>query len=143
MDREAYARLEAMPSLIDHMSSYADVAPSDRRPQPHLRPDDLAIRSQLPNTNGPRIAICADFVDALRHWPVHRWRTVARVLHDAGAQVVGIGVQDRLGFGVDAVGRLSMREDGGAARQLRPVRRQQLGAVPLRAGSLGAVRSNT
>lgn len=110
MDREAYARLEAMPSLIDHMCSYADVTPRDRRPQLHLRPDDLAIRSQLPSTHGPRIAICADFVDPLRHWPVERWRTVARVLHDAGAQVVGIGVQDRLGVGVDAVGRLSMRE---------------------------------
>lgn len=113
MDREAYARLEAMPSLIDHMCSYAGVVPSDRRPQLHLRPDDLAIRSQLPQANGPRIAICADFVDPLRHWPVERWRTVARVLHDAGAQVVGIGTKDRLGVGVDAVGRLSMRETAG------------------------------
>lgn len=110
MDREAYARLEALPSLIDHMASYADLAPSGRRPQLHLLAEDLAIRAQLPPANGPRIAICADFVDPLRHWPVERWRTVARVLHDAGAQVVGIGVQDQLGVGVDAVGRLSMRE---------------------------------
>ena len=113
MGREAYARLEAMPSLIDHMGSYAGLAAGGRQPQLHLRPDDLTIRAQLPAASGPRIVICADFVDPLRHWPVERWRTVARVLHDAGAQVVGIGVQDRLGVGVDAVGRLSMRETAG------------------------------
>ena len=111
MPVEDYARLEAMPSLIDHMCSYAGVAPSDRRPRLHLHGDDLSVlqRLTLPPRR-PRIALCADFVDPLRHWPVDRWRTVAKVLQAAGAQVVGIGCKDRLGAGTDLVGRLTMRE---------------------------------
>ncbi len=110
MDREAYGRLEAMPSLIDHMCSYGGVAPRERRPRLWLTDADRAAARRLPRTNAPRIAICADHVDPLRHWPVERWRTVARALHDAGAEVVGIGRQDRLGVGVDLVGTLTMRE---------------------------------
>ena len=109
MDHEAYGRLEAMDSLIDHMCSYGGVTPSDRRPRLWLDAGDLAVLRSLPPARGPRIAICADHVDPLRHWPVERWRTVARVLHDAGAQVIGVGREDRLGVGIDLVGRLSMR----------------------------------
>lgn len=105
-----YARLEALPSLIDHMCSYGAVAPSDRRPRLHLGRADLAVLDGLPLGRRPRIAICADFVDPLRHWPVDRWRLVARTLADAGAQVIGIGRQDRLGTGLDLVGALSMRQ---------------------------------
>jgi ADP-heptose:LPS heptosyltransferase len=106
-----YARLEAMPSLIDHMCSYADVQPSDRRPRLHLHGDDRAVLRQivLPPRR-PRIAMCADFVDPLRHWPLDRWRTVAALLQELGAEVVGIGQTDRLGVGTDLVGRLSIRE---------------------------------
>jgi hypothetical protein len=110
MDRAEYGRLEALPSLIDHMCSYAGVRPSDRRPRLHLHADDLAARSLLLPRTGPRIAICADHLDPLRHWPVERGRTVARVLHEAGADVVGIGVGDTLGCGLDLVGKLSMRQ---------------------------------
>lgn len=105
-----YARLEALPSLIDHMCSYADVAPSDGRPRLHLTADDLAVLRRVPLLGRPRVAICADHVDPLRHWPVERWRTVARELHDAGAQVLVIGTQDRLGVGTDLVGKLTMRQ---------------------------------
>lgn len=110
MPLEEYARLEAMPSLIDHMCSYAGVTPSDRRPRLHLRPDDLAACRRLPPKRRPRVAICADHVDPLRHWPVERWRRIASALHDAGAEVVGVGLRDDLGCGLDFVGRLSMRE---------------------------------
>lgn len=111
MEGAAYGRLEALPSLIDHMCSYGDVTPSDRRPRLHLQPDDLAIlRSLALPPRRPRIAICADFVDPLRHWPVDRWHEVARVLHDAGATVIGIGTATRLPHGVDLVGRLSIRQ---------------------------------
>ncbi len=110
MPREQYAELEAMPSLIDHMCSYAGALPSDRRPRLWLTPDDLLARRLLPATGAPRIAICADHVDALRHWPVERWATVAEVLANAGAQVVVIGNRQRLPVGLDLVGKLSMRE---------------------------------
>jgi len=110
MPREQYAALEAMPSLIDHMCSYAGVTPSDRRPKLHLQPDDLTVLQRLPRSSKPRVAICADFVDPLRHWPVERWRQVAKLLHECGAEVIGIGSKDRLGVGVDMVGQLSMRE---------------------------------
>src|SRR5690606_8909710 len=73
MPREDYARLEALPSLIDHMCSYAGVTPSDRRPKLHLQPDDLAVLRRIPLLPKPRVVICADFVDPLRHWPVERF----------------------------------------------------------------------
>jgi ADP-heptose:LPS heptosyltransferase len=117
MDRQEYGRLEAMPSLIDHLCSYADVTPSDRRPRLHLQADDLAVLHTLPLPKRPRIALCADFLDPLRHWPLERWRTVAQVLQDAGAHVVGIGAQDHLGLGLDLVGRLSMRETAAVLTQ--------------------------
>jgi hypothetical protein len=110
MDRGEYGRLEALPSLIDHMCSYGNVAPSDRRPRLHLQPDDLAVVRTLDLGRRPRIAICADFVDPLRHWPLDRWRAVARVLQDAGASVLGIGSKDPLGVGRDFVGKLTIRE---------------------------------
>ena len=116
MDRAEYGRLEALPSLIDHMCSYGNVTPSDRRPRLHLQADDLAIRAQLPGKRSVRIAICADHVDPLRHWPVDRWRTVAQTLQAAGAEVLGIGMQDRLGVGIDCVGALSMRQTAAALR---------------------------
>lgn len=108
---DAYARLEAMPSLIEHMCSYANVTPRDGRPRLHLTQNDLAFVStlRLP-ARRPRIVLCADHVDPLRHWPIDRWRQVAAVLADAGAIVIGIGQQDTLGVGVDLVGKLSMRE---------------------------------
>ncbi|MCA8975572.1 MAG: glycosyltransferase family 9 protein [Planctomycetes bacterium] len=110
MDTESYGRLEAMPSLIDHMCSYAAVAPSDRRPRLHLGPADMTICRRLPRPRRPRVAICADHFDPQRHWPVERWRTVAWLLQKSGAEVVGIGSKDRLGWGIDQVGTLSMRE---------------------------------
>lgn len=110
MPPEEYARLEAMPSLIDHMCSYAGVAPSDRRPRLWLTPDDRAAARARALPKGPRIAICADHLDPTRHWPVERWREVAAALHDAGATVIGIGRKHRLGVGTDLVGALSMRE---------------------------------
>ena len=110
MDHGEYQQLEAMPSLVAHMCSYAAVTPSDLRPRLHLHPEDLHVLRRIPLRNKPRIAICADFVDPLRHWPIERWRTVAEVLHDAGAQVLEVGTKDRLGVGTDLVGKLTMRE---------------------------------
>jgi len=110
MDREAYGRLEAMPSLIGHMCSYAGIDPGQRRPQLHLTDADLTARDRLPPRQRPRIAICADHLDPLRHWPVERWQQLAQILQQAGAEVIGIGTQDHLDHGHDLVGQLSIRE---------------------------------
>jgi ADP-heptose:LPS heptosyltransferase len=117
MSVEAYARLEAMPSLIDHMCSYAGIRPRDRRPRLHLTPDDLAVPRRLALPPRPRIAICADFLDPRRHWPLDRWRTVAALLQEAGAGIVGIGAKDTLGVGAELQGRLSMRETAAVLTQ--------------------------
>tara|TARA_R110002072_G_scaffold87129_10_gene196805 strand:- start:18992 stop:19891 length:900 start_codon:yes stop_codon:yes gene_type:complete len=110
MDPAAYAKLEAMPSLVAHMCSYADVKPSDAKPRLHLSQEDLNVLRRVPLLGKPRVAICADYVDPLRHWPLEHWQTVARSLHEAGAQVIEIGTKDRLGIGTDLVGKLTVRE---------------------------------
>ena len=110
MDHEVYGRLEALPSLIDHMCSYAGVSPSDRRPRLHLQSTDLAVLDRVPLPDGLRIAICADYLDPLRHWPLDRWRVVAETLRASGSHVIEIGNRHRLGVGIDLVGRLTMRE---------------------------------
>lgn len=107
-----YGALEALPSLIDHMCSYAGVQPSDRRPKLHLGPGDtdLPARLGIEDLPRPRIAICADHVDPLRHWPLERWRHVAERLQAAGAHVLEVGAVHRLGVGADLVGKLSVRQ---------------------------------
>lgn len=110
MNRDDYAKLEAMPSLIEHMCSYAGVTPSDLQPKLHLGQEDMSVLRRIPLLSKPRIVICADHVDPLRHWPVERWREVAQTLHDLGAQVIEVGTKDRLGVGTDLVGKLTMRE---------------------------------
>ncbi|MFK7743285.1 MAG: glycosyltransferase family 9 protein [Planctomycetota bacterium] len=110
MPKDEFAALEAMPSLIDHMCSYGNVQPSDRRPQLWLTESERRRAEQLALPAGIRIAICADHLDPLRHWPVQRWQQVAEALQAAGAHVVEIGSSNRLGVGTDLVGRLSIRE---------------------------------
>jgi hypothetical protein len=110
MDRAAYGRLEALPSLIEHMCSYGGIAPGQRRPRLHLGAEERARAAALALPRRPRVAICADHLDPLRHWPVERWQQVAALLHAAGATVIGLGQHHRLGCGIDLVGRLSVRE---------------------------------
>ncbi|MFT4841286.1 MAG: ADP-heptose:LPS heptosyltransferase [Planctomycetota bacterium] len=110
MDNAEYGKLEAMPSLVAHMCSYAEVTPSDAKPRLHLSQEDLNVLRRIPLLGKPRVAICADFVDPLRHWPLERWQSLAQSLQDAGAQVIEIGTKDRLGIGTDLVGKLTVRE---------------------------------
>jgi hypothetical protein len=106
-----FAALEAMPSLIEHMCSYAGVRPQ-HRPRLHLRRDDFAVLRELPlpTARRPLIALCADHLDPLRHWPLDRWRLVAEMLSGAGATVVNVGLKDKVGVGIDLVGRLDLRQ---------------------------------
>lgn len=110
MNAVEYAKLEAMPSLVAHMCSYAEVTPSDAKPRLHLSQEDLNVLRRIPLLDKPRVAICADFVDPLRHWPLERWQSLARSVQEAGAQVLEVGSKDRLGIGTDLVGKLTMRE---------------------------------
>lgn len=109
MTPEAYGRLEAMPSLIGHMCSYGGVTTTER-PQLWLTRQDLEAQRRLPPRRGPRIALCADHLDPLRHWPAERWFTIAWLLQGAGVEIVNVGARHRLGLGVDLVGQLSMRQ---------------------------------
>ncbi len=114
-----YARLEAMPSLIDHMCSYAGVTPTNRKPNLYLSPDDRlrAAATGIGRLRRPRIALCTDFSDPLRHWPAARWREVGETLRANGASLVEVGSQDRLGLGLDLVGQLSLRETAAVLEQ--------------------------
>ncbi|GAB4151138.1 MAG: hypothetical protein Fur0037_19880 [Planctomycetota bacterium] len=110
MDRDAYAELEALPSLVGHLCSYGGVDPRGRRPRAHLGPKERAVAASIPLKNGRAIAICADHLDPLRHWPVERWHLVARTLAGEGWQIVEVGTHDRLGVGLDLVGQIGVRE---------------------------------
>lgn len=112
MGTEEYGRLEALPSLVDHMCSYAGVRPSDPRPRLHLGADEHAFLAKLDleSLPGPRVAICADHVDPLRHWPVERWREIALWLAERGASLLEIGNRNALGVGANLVGKLTMRQ---------------------------------
>lgn len=109
MPAEDYARLEALPSLIAHMCSYAEVDPGARRPRLYLGETEREAAAALALPPRPRIAICADHLDPLRHWPPERWHTVAAGLARAGAGIVEVGAHTRLGVGLDLVGRLDVR----------------------------------
>ena len=119
MGLEEYGRLEAKLSLVDHMCSYAGVRPSDARPKLHLGPQEHEFlrRLQLETLPGPRVAICADHVDPLRHWPVERWREVAKQLAARGATILEIGTKDALGVGADLVGKLTLRQTAAVLTQ--------------------------
>ncbi len=119
MDAAAYGRLEAMDSLIDHMCSYAAVTPSDRRPKLHLGAEEQAFISEigLDAAVRPRVAICADYLDPLRHWPIERWREIAQRLDARGILVLEVGSHTRLGVGADFVAQLSLRQTAAVLSQ--------------------------
>ncbi len=113
MPLEEYARLEALPSLVDHMCSYAGVVPTERKPRLHLEPAlrELASRLPLERIPGrPLVAVCTDFLDPYRHWPRERWIPVLEHLLRRGARIVEMGIQPALGAGMDLCrGRLPIR----------------------------------
>jgi ADP-heptose:LPS heptosyltransferase len=119
MDAAAYGRLEAMDSLVDHMCSYAGVTPSDRRPQLHLTREeaDFIAEIGLDAAVRPRVAICADYLDPLRHWPIERWREIAQRLEARGILVLEVGTHTRLGVGADFVAQLSIRQTAAVLAQ--------------------------
>ena len=112
MPAEDYAPLEAMPSLIEQMCSYGDVRAGGARPALHLGPreNEVAQRFRELGLAGPVVGLCADTLDPLRHWPLARWRELARWLHAEGCTVVNLGTRDTTGIGIELVGKLSVRD---------------------------------
>ncbi len=104
MPIEEYARLEALPSLIDHMCAYAGLCPPHRKPSLHLGEEERELAGRLPlefSRNSPVVAMCTDFLDPYRHWPRERWAQVANHLLRRGARIVEMGIQKALGAGMD------------------------------------------
>ncbi len=113
MPLEDYARLEALPSLVDHMCSYAGVVPLERKPRLHLDSMVRKLVEKLPLhriPGRPLVAVCTDFFDPYRHWPRERWIPVLERLLRRGARIVEMGLQPPLGAGMDLCGgRLPLR----------------------------------
>ena len=113
MPLEEYARLEALPSLVDHMCAYAGVVPLERKPRLHLDSlvRELAGRLPLERIPGrPLVAVCTDYLDPYRHWPREKWTAVLKHLLLRGARIVEMGLQPPLGAGMDLCGgRLPLR----------------------------------
>lgn len=112
MPLERYAELEALPSLVQHMASYAGVMPIDQQPRLHLGPEELWFEQKLGIWRLPRplVAICADGSDPYRAWPVARFRALAQRVQELGGTVLELGVRERLGVGADFVGKLTIRQ---------------------------------
>jgi hypothetical protein len=111
MASEDYACLEALPSLVDHMLSYAGCAPEDRAPRLNLGVEELWFADRLDIACLPRpvVAICADDSDRYRGWPVERYRAIAQHVRRRGATLLELGVHRRLGIGIDMVGAVPIR----------------------------------
>ena len=113
MPLEEYARLEALPSLVDHLCAYGGVVPRERRPRLHLTGAEREIVSRFPLERvpgRPLAAVCTDFFDPYRHWPRERWIPVLEHLWKRGARIVEVGLQPALGAGMDLCGgRLPIR----------------------------------
>ncbi|MFQ5504154.1 MAG: glycosyltransferase family 9 protein [Planctomycetota bacterium] len=106
-----YARLEAMPSLVDHMLSYADVWPADRNPRLNLGPEERWFLGELGLERLPRpwIAIGPDDADVYRGWPLDRFRALAEHVQRRGGTLIELGLRRKLGVGVDLVGVMPIR----------------------------------
>ncbi|GEM_PF-2369956 len=113
MPIEEYARLEALPSLVDHMCAYAGVVPLERKPRLHLDSQVREILGKLPLERipgRPLVAVCTDYLDPYRHWPREKWIPVLEHLLRRGARIVEMGLQPPLGAGMDLCGgRLPLR----------------------------------
>ncbi len=121
---EEFARLEALPSLVDHMLSYGSVEPWDRRPRLDLgqEKEHLALRLgpalRLEALPRPLVALCPDEIDWHRHWPKHRWSAISAHLRQRGATVLIVGAQPGgLAHGFDLAGQLPIRETAAAIAQ--------------------------
>lgn len=108
---ERYGALEALPSLVEHMCSYAAVAPADPRPRLNLGTEETEFVAGLglDRLPGPLVAVCADGSDAYRAWPVERFRALAEYATRRGATVIEVGAREKLGVGIDLVGALPIR----------------------------------
>lgn len=111
MAHEEYAKLEALPSLVDHMCSYGDVSPADRSPRLNLGGTELEWLASfgLETLPRPLVAICSDGSDVYRGWPVERFHAIALDVLARGGTVLEVGARQKLGVGLDLVGKLRIQ----------------------------------
>ncbi len=111
LGHRAYAALEALPSLVDHMCSYAGHFPQSRTPMLHLGPAEqkLAQSLGLEEVKRPIIALCADGSDPFRALPLPHFRALAEDCLARGATLIQVGAREHLGLGHDLVGKLPIR----------------------------------
>jgi ADP-heptose:LPS heptosyltransferase len=116
MSLEEYARLEALPSLVEHMCSYGDVSPCDPNPRLNLGVPEVRFleKLQLDRRRTPLVAICSDGFDPYRSWPAERFEKLAQRIRRRGGTILELGLKERLGIGLDLVGKLQIREAAAA-----------------------------
>ncbi len=109
---EHYAKLEALPYLVDQMLSFTGCLPADKSPRLNLVEQDCRDLESVGFDDLPRplVAICADQPDIYRGWPLDRYRSLAEHLITRGATVVDVGWRDRVGAGIDLVSMLPVRQ---------------------------------
>ncbi len=111
LGHKAYAALEALPSLVDHMCSYAGHFPQSRTPLLHLGPAErnLAQSLGLETLRRPLVAICADGSDPFRALPLSHFKALGQEVQRRGGTLIEVGARERLYLGHDLVGKLPIR----------------------------------
>ncbi len=115
----AFAALEALPSLVDHMCSYAGLFPQNRTPMLHLGPQERGIAQELgiQSLRRPIVALCSDGSDPYRALPIPHFQALARQVLARGATLIEVGARQGLGLGHDLVGKLSIRATAAVLEQ--------------------------
>ncbi|HHI79249.1 MAG TPA: hypothetical protein ENK02_04665 [Planctomycetes bacterium] len=111
LGQRAYAALEALPSLVDHLCAYAAHFPQNRTPMLHLGPSEreLAQRLGVKELRHPIVALCADGSDPFRALPLGHFQALGKEVLARGGSLIELGARERLGLGHDLVGKLPIR----------------------------------
>ena len=91
-----YARLESLPSMMQHMCSYVDCDCSGKRPRIHLIKKDTQKSSTRLKSLSKKfiISICTDGFDSRRHWSIDKWASLINMIrrhHHVSIVLVGMG----------------------------------------------------
>lgn len=122
MPIEKYQELEAMPTAIGHMLSYAGINYTKVErvaPNLYLSEDEKKsafnkfLRQFFPEEPKNLIAMCIDYYDPRRHLSVRKWNKIASILRKKGYTIINLGLQNHLKKAdIDLVGKTTVREAG-------------------------------
>lgn len=115
-----YQKLEAMPTAIGHMLSYAGIdytKVEKLNPSLYLSEDEKKnafgkfLKKLSPEELKNLIAMCVDYCDPRRHLAMRKWNRIASILKKKGYIIVNLGLKDRLKKAdIDLVGKTTLRE---------------------------------